>query len=257
MKINVYVGQDKDYKIEFVLHDNPTVKLIYNRLHYINNVISNTQVSGFRDTTVIKSDLEKVVIELNSLGFPIEYTPEDLNRLHINFPENLHKYKGNKEIWQTLSHFNNLIHELETTQRGRTKLWALSGVDAGEPLLEESYSLFEIPKSGRLYMNYPHVGKHFLELFIDKDVECPKEQIVLTHCYNASLLQFFHTDYSFEELEPHLKEFHKQVEDKLEYPWGDERLAIGYLPIGDMINDEEEVKKKIESYGYIHSWECI
>jgi hypothetical protein len=105
-------------------------------------------------------------------------------------------------------------------------------------------------------MNYPHVGKHFLELFIDQDVSCPEEQIVLTNHYNASLVQFFsEAKYSFEDLEPFLKDFYNKMKDKMKYSWGDERLAIGYLPIGDMINDVDEVLSKIERYGYIHSWE--
>ena len=256
MKLNVYVGRNKEYKIEYNLHENLTVKLIYDRLKRIDTVISNTQINGFRDESDIQSDLKNIVDELNSLGFSIEYTPEDLNKLHTNFPENLHRHKGDKEIWKALSSFNNLIHELEMTNTGSAKNWALHGLDEGEPLLDESYSMFELPQSGKLYMNYPHVGKHFLELFIGQDFDCPEEQIVLTHNYNASLVQFFSDrSYSFGEAEPFLKDFYDKVKDKMKYSWGDERLAIGYLPIGDMINDVDEVLNKIERYGYIHSWE--
>jgi len=256
MRLSVYVGESKEYKIEYELYDNPTVKLIYDRLANVDKVINHKQINGFRDVSTIQSDLESIVERLNSLGFSIDYTPEDLNKLHTNFPENLHRHKHDKDLWRALSLFNDLIHELETTERGITKIWALSGVDEGEPLLDESYSMFEIPKQGKLYMNYPHVGKHFLELFLDQDVNCPAEQIVLTHNYNASLVQFFsnHT-FLFEDLEPYMKDFYDQVEDKMKYSWGDERLAIGYLPIGDMINDVDEVISNIERYGYIHSWE--
>jgi hypothetical protein len=258
MKLNVYIGKNKEYKIEYNLYDNPTVKLIYDRLASIDAVINHRQVNGFRDVSVIQSDLENIVAKLNSLKISIEYTPEDLNKLHTNFPENLHRHKHDKDLWQALSLFNDLIHELEVTEKGITKIWALHGVDEGEPLLEDSYSMFEIPEQGKLYMNYPHVGKHFLELFLDQDVDCPEEQIVLTHNYNASLVQFFsdHT-FLFKDLEPHMKDFYDKVEDKMKYPWGDQRLAIGYLPIGDMINDVDEVVSNIQKYGYINSWETV
>lgn len=256
MRLSVYVGENKEYKIEYELYDNPTVKLIYDRLANVDKVINHKQINGFRDISTIQSDLESIVERLNSLGFSIDYTPEDLNKLHTNFPENLHRHKHDKDLWRALSLFNDLIHELEITERGITKIWALSGVDEGEPLLDESYSMFEIPKQGKLYMNYPHVGKHFLELFLDQDVDCPAEQIILTHNYNASLVQFFsdHT-FLFEDLEPFMVDFYEKVKYKMKYAWGDERLAIGYLPIGDMINNVDEVMSNIERYGYMHSWE--
>ena len=257
MKLNVYVGENKDYKIEYTLHDNPTVHLIYTRLQQVNRVVSNTQTNGFRSETDIETDLENIVSKLNRFGFPIEYTPEELNHLHINFPTYLHQYYHDEQIRHTLSLFNNLIHELESTQRKNSRNWALHGLDIGEPLLEESYSLFEIPNGDKLYMNYPHVGKHFLELFIDKDVDCPDEQILLTQNYNASITQFFvNVEYTFNDLEDHLKTFYEKIKHKLPYEWGDDKLAIGYLPIGDMLNDRDEVLDEISKHKYIHSWEC-
>lgn len=258
MKLNVYVGENKEYKIEYELYDNPTVRLIYDRLKTVSAVVDNKQLSGFRNESVIQSDLKNIVNKLNSLGFSIEYTPEDLNKLHTNFPENLQRYEHDTEISHALSLFNNLIHDLETANTGSAKNWVLHGLDAGEPLLDESYSMFELPQSGKLYMNYPHVGKHFLELFMDQDFDCPEEQIVLTNRYNASLVQFFSDrSYSFEEAEPFLKDFYDKVKDKMKYSWGDDRLAIGYLPIGDMINDVNEVQGIIASHGYMHSWETV
>ena len=53
-------------------------------------------------------------------------------------------------------------------------------MDEGEPLLDEAYDDFTIRKDyGVLYMGYPHVGKHLVELFLDNDVDIPQNKLYL------------------------------------------------------------------------------
>ena len=258
MKLNVYVGENKEYKIEYDLFDNEIVRMIFKRLQDTTKVLSNTECYGFRTVEEIKSDLDSIVIELRAAGMDITGDVAGLNELHINFPSYHAQNSGNEAIQEILRRFNYKIHELETAERKSFRGYLMTGWDEGVSIPLTGYEMFELPQSNRLYMNYPHVGKHFLELFLDNDVDCPEEQIVLTNRIQASIVQFFtKQDYTFEEAAPQLLQFYKKVAHKMPYLFGDPRLAIGYMPLGEMINERPEVEAAIAQYKYIHSWECL
>jgi len=104
-------------------------------------------------------------------------------------------------------------------------------------LFKKSCVFTPYKKKGEMYMHYPHVGKHFLELFLDNDVDVLPEQIMITNKV-ANTFSFWCGEDMYAEGErekifyERLKSFYDKISDKLPYQWGDPRLAIGYVPIG-------------------------
>ena len=39
------------------------------------------------------------------------------------------------------------------------------------------------------------------------------------------------------------------------YKWGDKKLAIGSLPIGELVDKNVDISP-LDKYKYVHSWTC-
>ena len=134
-------------------------------------------------------------------------------------------------------------------------------MDEGEPLLDEAYDDFTIRKDyGVLYMGYPHVGKHLVELFLDNDVDIPAEQIVPTNLLANYLICYlgpgrFQQQIHIDVFMLDLLQFYKKIENKMPYKWGDKKLAIGNLPLGELVDKNVDISP-LDKYKYVHSWTC-
>lgn len=262
MLIDVHLGYNKEVTLTYELYDNTVTRLFYDRISsQLNEVVSRKEFYNFGESQEdVTQELNKIIDDLRQLvpNLIVEDNVENLNQLHINFPENEQKYAQQPEVFALLRDFNNRIHHLERLQKqtNNTSLLFTVDNDTGIDLPEEAYSMFTPNKQfGEVYMNYPHVGKHFTELFYDNDRDIPKEQIVLTHKMASGLYCWFGKNLHFSKLmQKSLFDFYCSIQDKLPYQWGDPKLAIGYLPLGKITHDVD--LDLISQNQYLHSWVC-
>tara|TARA_Y100001972_G_scaffold127269_1_gene183622 strand:- start:75 stop:866 length:792 start_codon:yes stop_codon:yes gene_type:complete len=262
MLIDVYLGHNKEVTLTYKLYENTVTKLFYERLStQKNNVVSRNEFYNFGESAEdIEQELNNIINNLKDFMPELlgDDNTENLNQLHINFPANEQKYKNNKPVFDLLREFNNRIHHLERLQKGNINTAFLFTVDddSGVSLPEEAYAMFTPDKNfGELYMNYPHVGKHFTELYFDNDVDIPKEQIQLTNKMASGLYCWLGKDMHIDKRRKlSMYKFFLTIKDKLQYEWDDPRLAIGYLPLGKITHDIDI--NTISQHKHLHSWKC-
>ena len=261
MILDIHLGKEADFTISYTLYDNDVSRLFYKRMSEQENaVVSRTQFYNFGETqTEVEEKLLGISEQLKTLGLIKSTSQSDLNILHENFPRLHAEHTG--EIRELLRMFNYYIHHLEDISRGYNgKRFLFTCEDEGIDLPEQAYEMFTPTKEyGKLYMNYPHVGKHFMELFGDQDVNIPQEQIQLTHKMCNTLYCWFGEDkftnqHDLDGLMLSMFMFYRQIEHKLPYKWKDPKLAIGYLPLGELNQDVDT--DAIANNKYVHSWSC-
>jgi len=260
-KIAVHLGHNKEYTLIVDLFDNRVANRIWEMVYNANKIdfISQTQFYEFGETEEeIESKLQETVEHLKAYLPDYFKETDDLNRLHENFPDLLPQETDN-EIRHWLSMFNYHLHHLERKRSVyKTKRQFLfSTYLPTEPLELADYDLFTpSKKENTVYMNYPHVGKHIMELVGDADADVPPEHIVPTNHIKADLL--FHLEKDFwvgqeKEVISHVNEWLVNIEQKLPYPIGDKRLAIGHIPIGKVDPDINMITK----HQFVNSIEAL
>ena len=262
-KINVHLGLNKEYTVSLELFDNRVANCIWEMIHDASEIdfVSRTQFYEFGETTEqVEAKLAQAIEHLKRLK-PEDFLEHDeLNRLHTNFPDILPN-EDDLETRHWLSMFNYHLHHLERKNsiHKSKRQFLFSTVITPIPLRHEDYDLFTVTKKeNTVYMNYPHVGKHIMEIVGDNDIDVPANHIVPTHHIKADLL--FHLDKTqWEEDEPAVKNYinrwlSNNIEDKLPYPINDKRLAIGHIPVGRILNPSIEA---ITANQYIHSIEAV
>ena len=260
MIVDLHFGKNKEFTLSYKLYDNAVSKRLFQRLQtQKNDLLSRTEFYNFGETIQDVDDkISSIVNQLVELK--VIESSSDLNKLHEDFARYESAYTGSTQrlLWDLNIH----IHNKEDLQNGTgEKRINITCMDEGEPLLEEAYDLFTLQKKyGVLYMGYPHVGKHLFEMFIDNDVDIPAEQIVPTNklinymiCYlgEGRFKQQVELDIFLMEL----LNFYKTVEHKMPYKWTDKRLAIGNLPLGELVDKTVDISP-INKYKYVHSWTC-
>jgi hypothetical protein len=184
-------------------------------------------------------DLNQVIDRLNSwLPQPIVLRPDpadlarSLNSLHTHFPE-LERSQLLDHQRHDLSLYNDLIHLIQNSQRFCPYLLVRSLKPRLLPLDPSEYSLFTTAcQFGSLLLHYPHVGRHLLELFLNKDSVCPPDQIQpQTHLATAHNLCF----YAMPDCSHAFSEFYSSSDLAWPYRLDDLRLALGYIPLGTLI----------------------
>ena len=262
MFLDINLGKNAELTLTYKLYDNAVSRMFYDRMSVQeNSVVSRTQFYNFGETKEeIEQQLLKVSIELKRIGLLTDVSQDDLNILHENFPRLHDSHTG--EARELLRMFNYYIHHLEDISRGYNgKRFLFTCEDDGVDLPEEAYDMFTPSKQfGKLYMNYPHVGKHFMELFGDNDINIPAEQIQLTskmcntvYCWLGE--DRYTNQHEMDNLMLSMFMFYRQIQHKISYKWKDPKLAIGYLPLGELVSSKNVVAL-LDSYKYVHSWSC-
>lgn len=173
---------------------------------------------------------------------------KNLNRLHIHFPE-LEKSETDTSRLEQLSAYNDLIHELETLNVAKNFSYILicpnSHYELDELISIEDFKYFTPNRNpGDLLLHYCHVGRHPLELYLNKDVNCPADQILPQYKISP-----YHT-LRFSKFTIDWRKFTNfYYASKLTWPYKitDPRLAIGYIPIGTLIKiNDVEVENNTE-----------
>ena len=263
MIIDLHLGENAEHTITYKMYDNEVSELFYNRMKIQDNkIVSRTQFYNFGETIQsVEQELLSISEQLKDLGLIADTSQKNLNILHENFPK-LHEQHTGSTL-ELLREFNYCIHHLEDISRGfnsKRFLFNCEG-DDGIDLPKEAYEMFTPTKEyGKLYMNYPHVGKHFMELFGDLDTTIPDEQIQLTNKMCNTVYCWFGEDkftnqHDLDALMLSMFMFYRQIEHKLPYNWKDPRLAIGYLPLGELVDKEQDISF-IDNNKYVHSWSC-
>jgi hypothetical protein len=261
--IDIHLGHNAEHTLSYELYDNDVARLFHKRLHeQENKVVIRTQFYNFGETEEsVQAELMAVTERLQELGIVQDASLQTLNNLHENFPNAHDESEG--EVRELLRMFNYHIHHLEDIRRkhynGSRFIFACE--DAGTDIPAEALDMFTVRRRyGELYMHYPHVGKHLLEVFADNDVNVPADHLICTNVMRNTLCGWFGEDrftttIEQENLMMSLFMFYRQIMHKIPYQWKDPKLAIGYLPLGMLIDLEQDINI-INDNKYIHSWSC-
>ena len=215
-------------------------------------------------------ELQNLIIDLND-WLPdydkINYIWNDnnpqlfVNRLHIHFPE-YEKTETSSQHLKQLSHYNDLIHEIECLVQPKSYPELLICPDEATrcPLEPDDYKLFTSKRFfGDLTLHYCHVGRHPLELFLANDFNCPEDQIIpQTMISTYHRLRFYGTDII--NLEHWTKgrfyDFYQRSTLKNVMKWNDPKMAFGYIPMGKLIEefDRTTILDKVRNCDKVVSW---
>lgn len=244
MHLDIVLGENAEYTITYKLYDNRVATLIWQRFQEADyEYVSRTQFYNWGESeSDVKAELDHSIAMVKQLAPDITFNDSDnLNTLHVNFPDLVENATGELRHW--LSMFNYHLHHYEDITRFQNRRFLLSTASGGPgpvPLLDEDYKLFTPTRTpGVLYMNYPHVGKHPLELFYDNDINIPKEHIVPTTVLKNDLLAWFGPkQHSNPDLtKKHVRRWLLQIADRLPYGIDDPRMSIGWIPLGEVTHD--------------------
>ena len=263
MQIDVHLGVNAQLTLSYEFYDYPVAKTIYQRMHFQENrMIDRTIFKNFGESvTSLEVELQSITDKLNELIGLAHTDILDKHKLHEEFPKYNEIYVNDPVILPLLQRFNTLIHHIEELERSSGKTYQFACYDLGVDMEYSWYDLFTpFKRKGEMYMHYPHIGKHFMELVLDKDYDVPEEQIVLTNkCANT--FSFWCDEDRvpknvLEEkyFEQYCLDCYEKIKHKLPYKWGDPRLAIGYIPIGKYMGDITDQIDNIAKHKYIHSW---
>jgi len=257
MLIDIHLGRNAEYKLTYELFDNRVAERIWQRFQTNTfEMISRTQFYNFGETVEsVQQQLDDSVKRIKEL-LPGKFNDaDDLNLLHVNFPDLVENTTG--ELRQVLSMFNYHLHHLEDISRYQNKRFLFSHQDPGEPLEDSDYKLFSPTRlKHHLYMNYPHVGKHIMELFFDQDHNIPSSHIVPTSLLKNDCVAWFANDQYTDPttIVKKVKRWLIPLASKLPFSIDDPRLAIGHIALGKLTSEPD--LNKIASNCYIHSVEA-
>ena len=259
MLIDIHLGENAEYTITYELFDNRVAEVIWNNYKQNNyEYVSRTQFYNWGETQQdVQAKLDNSIENIKRLKPEIFVGGDDLNRLHENFPDHVHTESGELREW--LSMFNYHLHHLEDITRYQNRRFLISvasGDPAPEPLQLEDYTLFSpTRKTNHLYMNYPHVGKHLIELWSDNDVDVPAEHIVPTNLLKSDLLCWFAPDQCTDAsaVTKAVKRWCLNISHKLPYSLDDPRLAIGHIELGQLAHKAD--MNRISQNKFVHSIE--
>ena len=117
MLIDVNLGHNKEVTLTYELYDNAVTRLFYDRISsQPNEVVSRNEFYNFGESQQdITQELNDIIDDLRHLVPDLigDDNVENLNQLHINFPDNEKKYANNPKVFALLRDFNNRIHHLE------------------------------------------------------------------------------------------------------------------------------------------------
>jgi len=258
MLIDIHLGHNAEYTLTYELFDNRVAERIWDRFKtYQIDFVSRTQFYNWGETVAdVEARLQESIQHIQRLKPELVVQGADLNRLHEHFPDNVHNETGELRHW--LSMFNYHLHHLEDITRYQNKRFLVSensGSSGPEPLQLADYDLFSLTRlTNHLYMNYPHVGKHLIELYYDNDVHVPASHIQPTSILKNDLLAWFSPDQFAQNPDRIVKQIKRwcvPIAHKLPYDIEDKRLAIGHIPLGKLTHEPDP--EQISQNQYVHT----
>lgn len=255
MFLDIHLGHNAEYTVTYELFDNRVAERIWQRFRTNKfEMLSRTQFYNWGESVEsVQQKLNESIEQINEL-LPGKFRDAvDLNYLHVNFPDLVKDTSG--ELRQVLSMFNYHLHHLEDITRYQNKRFLFSHQDPGEQLQESDYDLFSpVRLRNHLYMNYPHVGKHILEIYYDQDIDIPKEHIIPTSLLKNDCVAWFANDQyasDSDRIVKNVKRWLMPMAHKLPYDINDKRLAIGHIALGKIFGtvDLDTIANNCYIYG--------
>ena len=203
------------------------------------------------DVNKLNNLIDNINIQLVDVTIPHlrhDHLQDDVNYIHLNFVESdrgaEYTKTVDKELWYDL---NGQLHGLESKfrknyERPQGQIFVeLYGTRYELP--EESYQYFTIKDTfGYCYANYAHVGRHIQELYYADDHTAEDHHILPMHQISGSSRLWF-GDTTPELVEGYhrygIKKWFEEnnISTRINMEWGDPHLAIGWLPVAQMVNN--------------------
>lgn len=201
---------------------------------------------GFAGKQEIRAAVLRLKQSANFLGFPLapltqQNWQEELNRLHINFPE-FFKKEFDRDKFQVAHETNLLIHwlEYELANLLGKKDQYIFNLDFNH--FPAAYNLkTEIPgdefgnfepslQFGNLHLHYIHIGRHFLEMADANDMDCPPHQFRAQHEFNATCGLVFSEPCDVARLNGNMRNYYDRRGGKefFGFDYEDPKLAKGF-----------------------------
>lgn len=207
------------------------------------------------------SKLSKIIDDLNKVqpNLKIPYLDladlkTSLQVLHLNFADSHLVLKSidekNVKLWRD---FNTCIHAIEDLLLTSSTYLENLGLKTSRVVFTfNDPQTVEIPQScyedfclnyqfGTAYINYSQVGKHFWEMYLTKDDLVIDAHIRPHRFFSADTYLWFGPTLGH-DFEARIKQNmqtwfleRKERFNKLGFFWGDPKLAIGYVPVADMV----------------------
>lgn len=190
------------------------------------------------------NDIIKKLNHLENISIPlvgIDNFQEDINFVHTFFVDSPRTI--NHELWNGL---NLYLHGIEILERSKKK-YLQGQVFVGFPnselkdIPQDSYRYFTVKKTfGYCYANYPHVGRHILEMFLSKDEHAHDDHVLPMHKISAnSYLWLGSTNHWLAVFKKRIQLkswfIKNKIDQIVDMPWGDPKLAIGWLPVAKLV----------------------
>lgn len=209
---------------------------------------------GFASKPEIQAAVSRLKKSATFLGFPLEPLTkrnwqEELNRLHINFPE-FFKGEFDRERFQAAHETNLLIHwleyELANLLDGKDQYIFNLDFNHFPPaynlktkIPEEELGNFDAALAfGNLHLHYIHIGRPFLELVDANDMDCIPQHFIAQHEFNATCGLVFSEPCDRAALDVRMRNYYDRRGGKgffgLEYE--DPKLAKGFFKVGQLLD---------------------
>ena len=175
---------------------------------------------------------EEIKAEIDKIVFMLGHEPtDDLNKLHEYFADN--------EDDAEMSRLNHLIHYYELVSAGYPPRWGYESGNSYMDLFPKDYTEFTLErKPGYLYINYPHVGKHFAEIVFSGDINVKQEQFQPQSIARTGFNVWLGPEIEGSTFKNKAKKVHKVLKDRLDLPeWNDPSLRLGYIPFAKLKTD--------------------
>jgi len=218
MYLNIHLGTNKDYTLTYKLARHTVAEKIWTR--FISNqyeYVSRTQFYNWGESVQdVEAKLDESFAKINELAPQLDISP---NHIPSNFADIVLRAKG--EVRHGLNMLNyHLNHYQDITKLGNKRfLLATNSGGPGPIFLEDSeFELFSPTRlPNHLYMNYPHIGKHILDVCAERDPDIDEDSIVPTYWLKNDLLAWFGPP-QFEnptEVLAHVNDYLLTIEDRL------------------------------------------
>ena len=177
----------------------------------------------------VKDEIDKIVYMLG------KEPTDDMNKLHDYFADH--------EDEPEMGRLNNLIHYYELIINEFPPRWGYMVGNAEMKLFPVDYEHFTLHRNpGWLYVNYPHVGKHFAEIAYSQDFNIKKEQYVPQTICRPSFHIWLGEEVNNTTLGTFTKiceNTHSKLKEQLNLPenFEDPELRCGYIPFAKLKND--------------------
>ena len=180
--------------------------------------------------------MDEILSEIDKIVYMYGKEPtRDMNKLHDYFADH--------EDEPEMSRLNNLIHYYELAINNFPPRWGYMVGDATMELFPADYEHFTLLRQpGSLYVNYPHVGKHFAEIAYSRDYSIQEHQYIPQDICRPSFHIWLGDEITVEMLNININLLidiaHGKLQDRLNLPdIDDPAMRIGYIPFATLKDD--------------------